>query len=642
MCGIITIVSKDTFDVSEGIRRLKRLEYRGYDSYGFVTEDGFLLKKVGKIEETDFEKKVKIFIGHCLHPDTIVILDNKIEFVKNLEGEFNVISYLETSINNLLQIKLVKEKAKIFKHRTNKIIKIRIPFGELKVSPNHKIFVYDNGEIKEKLAKDIKVGDNIIILNKLEVEERKIKFKKVKNIFYIKPKNIEILVKKIKEYGISKLSKNLNIPTSYLNHIIYNPERSIRYDIFKKIVDFFDIKIEYEITKNPHGNYINQPSYSNKEIMEIIGYFVGDGTIGNRYIRFKDKNKELLQHYKDLIKKVFGIEGKITRESKANCYVLQINSKSLAKWFKKNVNDELLKKIPFLPKEEVASFIKGFFDADGFASTDSREIFLVSTNYLLIKSIQIALLRFGIHASFSIEKKEKYGWSDVYRLTISGTDINLFFENIGTNSKEKEEKIRKILGFTKINTKIINDYLSYQSVIEISEEDWNGIVYDLEVKNTEKFFAEGILNHNSRWATHGGVNEINAHPHTDCTNDIFVVHNGTIDNYLEIKEYLIKKGHKFKSETDSEIFAHLVEDMLKEGKSLKDIALYIFENFKGTYATIIYIKSLGKILAIKNGSPLVVGIKDDRIYIASDVYAFLDDTENVITLDDYEFAIIEK
>ena len=185
------------------------------------------------------------------------------------------------------------------------------------------------------------------------------------------------------------------------------------------------------------------------------------------------------------------------------------------------------------------------------------------------------------------------------------------------------------------------EYRGYDSYGFVTEDGFLlkkvGKIEETDFKKKVKIF----IGH-SRWATHGKVNEINAHPHTDCTNDIFVVHNGTIDNYLEIKEYLIKKGHKFKSETDSEIFAHLVEDMLKEGKSLKDIALYIFENFKGTYATIIYIKSLGKILAIKNGSPLVVGIKDDRIYIASDVYAFLDDTENVITLDDYEFAIIEK
>lgn len=146
----------------------------------------------------------------------------------------------------------------------------------------------------------------------------------------------------------------------------------------------------------------------------------------------------------------------------------------------------------------------------------------------------------------------------------------------------------------------------------------------------------------TRWATHGKVNDINAHPHTDCEENIYVVHNGTIENYKELKEYLIKKGHIFKSETDSEIFAHWIEDELKEGKDIKDIIKSIFENFKGTYAVLVYIKNKNKIIAIKNKSPLVIGIKDNRIYIASDVYAFLDDTQSIIVLDDYEWVEIEN
>lgn len=164
-----------------------------------------------------------------------------------------------------------------------------------------------------------------------------------------------------------------------------------------------------------------------------------------------------------------------------------------------------------------------------------------------------------------------------------------------------------------------------------------GKVEDPKIKHDTWIF----IGH-TRWATHGKVNEMNAHPHTDCTGNIIVVHNGTIDNYEELKDELIKKGHIFKSETDSEIFAHWFEEKLKEGKDLKEIVKELFGKFKGTYALIVYIKNLNKILAIKNKSPLVIGIKEDKIYIASDVYAFLDDTDQVIALDDYEFSIIEK
>jgi len=145
----------------------------------------------------------------------------------------------------------------------------------------------------------------------------------------------------------------------------------------------------------------------------------------------------------------------------------------------------------------------------------------------------------------------------------------------------------------------------------------------------------------TRWATHGSVNEINAHPHTDCTGNIIIVHNGTIDNYKELREYLEKIGHVFKSETDSEIFAHWFEEGLKNKKSIKEIVLEIFEKFKGTYAVIVYIKNLNKLIAIKNGSPLVVGLSKDKVFIASDVYAFLDETQDVVILDDYEFLEVE-
>lgn len=167
----------------------------------------------------------------------------------------------------------------------------------------------------------------------------------------------------------------------------------------------------------------------------------------------------------------------------------------------------------------------------------------------------------------------------------------------------------------------------YKKVGKIEELDLNG--------KTKIFIGH------TRWATHGKVSEINSHPHVDCSGNIIIVHNGTIENYKELREYLERKGHKFKSQTDSEIFAHWIEEGLKNGKDIREIVLEIFEKFIGTYAVVAYIKNLNKVIAIKNGSPLVLGIKDDKIYIASDVYAFLDDTENVIPLADYEFVEIK-
>ncbi len=162
-----------------------------------------------------------------------------------------------------------------------------------------------------------------------------------------------------------------------------------------------------------------------------------------------------------------------------------------------------------------------------------------------------------------------------------------------------------------------------------------------EVKEKYSNLRSNIIILHTRWATHGKVSDINAHPHTDCTGNIFVVHNGTIDNFEEIKKELIKKGHKFMSETDTEVIAHFIEDRLKEGKDMKEIAKEIFKKFEGTYAILVLFRNKNKLYAIKNGSPLVLGMDKDTVYIASDVYAFLDKTQRIIVLDDYEFVEIE-
>ena len=169
-----------------------------------------------------------------------------------------------------------------------------------------------------------------------------------------------------------------------------------------------------------------------------------------------------------------------------------------------------------------------------------------------------------------------------------------------------------------------------------------------DIDNLVKFVKEKYPNLSSniiilhtRWATHGKVSEINAHPHTDCRERIYVVHNGTIDNYIELKEELEQRGHRFKSETDTEVIAHFIEDRLEMGWDMKKIVKDMFDHFEGTYAILVMFRNENKIYAIKNGSPLVLGLDEDTVYIASDVYAFLDKTQEVVILDDYEFVEIE-
>ncbi|MBI4812064.1 glutamine--fructose-6-phosphate transaminase (isomerizing) [Candidatus Falkowbacteria bacterium] len=141
----------------------------------------------------------------------------------------------------------------------------------------------------------------------------------------------------------------------------------------------------------------------------------------------------------------------------------------------------------------------------------------------------------------------------------------------------------------------------------------------------------------TRWATHGAPTEANAHPHTDCFGKIWLVHNGIVENYQQLKNHLEEKGHKFISETDTEVVAHLVEDFYNG--NLTEALQRALKMIKGTYGlAVIHTDEPNKILVAKHGSPLVIGLGDGETIIASDVSAILRYTKQVIYLDDGEIA----
>ncbi|PJE50558.1 MAG: glutamine--fructose-6-phosphate transaminase (isomerizing) [Candidatus Yanofskybacteria bacterium CG10_big_fil_rev_8_21_14_0_10_36_16] len=146
----------------------------------------------------------------------------------------------------------------------------------------------------------------------------------------------------------------------------------------------------------------------------------------------------------------------------------------------------------------------------------------------------------------------------------------------------------------------------------------------------------------TRWATHGKPTLTNAHPHNSCDNKIWVAHNGIIENYKDIKNQLIAKGHKFKSETDTEVIPHLIEEYSKKGFDFKKSVRLAMSDIKGTYAlTIINSDEPDKLIAVKNSSPLLIGItKNGQYFAASDATALLTHTREIIYLNDKEMAVL--
>ena len=145
----------------------------------------------------------------------------------------------------------------------------------------------------------------------------------------------------------------------------------------------------------------------------------------------------------------------------------------------------------------------------------------------------------------------------------------------------------------------------------------------------------------TRWATHGIVNELNAHPHFNCQKNIFLVHNGIIENYSELKEKLIKEGHKFVSQTDTEVIAHLIEKFFDD--NLETAVIQALKNMKGTYGlAVISQKDPYKIVVAKNSSPLIVGLGENEFIVASDASAILTYTKQAVYLNDGEVAVINR
>src|SRR5882724_6387067 len=171
-----------------------------------------------------------------------------------------------------------------------------------------------------------------------------------------------------------------------------------------------------------------------------------------------------------------------------------------------------------------------------------------------------------------------------------------------------------------------------------------------KLRNLEEVIAKSPLEGtygigHTRWATHGRPTEENAHPHRDCTGSMVVVHNGIIENYKQLKRELQAAGHQFKTETDTEVIAHLIEEVRKAspGVSLEDGVRGAVPRLSGSYAfAAISARDPRTIVAARNGPPLVIGLGKDEYFVASDIPAILHHTRDVFFLDDREMAVVTE
>lgn len=167
-----------------------------------------------------------------------------------------------------------------------------------------------------------------------------------------------------------------------------------------------------------------------------------------------------------------------------------------------------------------------------------------------------------------------------------------------------------------------------------------GAVKELRAKKFKESDATAGIAH-LRWATHGAPTELNAHPHDDCKGEIAVAHNGIIENFKELKDGLVARGHTFKSETDTEVLPHMIEEGLAQGFSFEDAVVGVLGSVRGTYGLLAsYAGEPGTIVTARMGSPVAIGVGKGERFIASDATPILPYTKDIVFLEDGDIAIV--
>lgn len=188
----------------------------------------------------------------------------------------------------------------------------------------------------------------------------------------------------------------------------------------------------------------------------------------------------------------------------------------------------------------------------------------------------------------------------------------------------------------------------YKEVGKIGEFDPNNLEFkEMRIKDSHLVVGETEQNlfmaiAHTRWATHGGISHKNAHPHATENKEVVIVHNGILENYQELKKHLIKLGHKFTSETDTEVIAHLIEEHLIHTDNFQKAVQEATHEMEGRYAIVAICDRENTMITARKGSPIIIGKGENEYFIASDIPAFLPYTNRVIYLDDNQMAVINE
>jgi len=489
---------------------------------------------------------------NCVSGDTLVILpDGSIEEARNVHSEI-------LSINK--DLKVVSSPAFRFDTTKEDAVVIRTVGGfELTVSLDHIMFVMDeNSGLSTKKASELTLNDYIPIVTRVDIEGEPQLLPKIEYDSYKLSKigitRLKHLMKK-KNLSQNRLSKIANVSRSSIKRLLKG--EGVKKTNIYKIFNALNCDLGKHLIGVERKN-VKIPKITSPELCQIVGYFIGDGNVSKNYITFEDENRDVLEFYNELIKKVFGAHGRIFKDKNENQYVLTVYSKRLSLFFKELGVGTQEKQIPKLfhkvERKSLAALLRGLFDAEGMVRKRPSEVILTSGHRRILETVRLLLLRFGIVSGiYAMKRTDKISSSSKdhsYALIISGEDLLEFKSKIGFSHPEKKKKLEQIDNVgsnrkrllpkeffrTRVPTaefsnlrgrrwkmvtqrkakeillelkrkgtaskslfeaeKLINSDIAFVKIKEIKKINYKGRMIDFYVPVTNSFIANGVVVHN--------------------------------------------------------------------------------------------------------------------------------------------------
>lgn len=385
--------------------------------------------------------------GQCLLQDTLVQLSNgEIKEIKEIIKGDNLKSC------NLNSLKIENSKCTYkWKDKEKTVYKIitRHPRTELFCSKDHSFFVFEDGEIKEKIARELTQDDLLISTASLNIKgmEHEINIWKFHE-FSLGKKGRQTIKNAREEKGLTQkeLGKSAGITQAAISKLELG-ERNLKKKYLGRICK--ELMINLNDFLKDYGEIIGKgrlPEILSEELAQVIGYYVGDGSYEKDRISFSEGNKDLALYYKRLLNKVLRIKTSFRFRKNKNYYQLRVTSRAIARFFKEISKNEINKVICSSKNNVIASFLRGIFDAEGY--TSGRYLSIGMNNKKVIGQIQMLFLRFGIISSLNVYDNKCNPYSNNKRYTLNigeKKSIISFLKNIGFSSTIKNNEIRSIL-----------------------------------------------------------------------------------------------------------------------------------------------------------------------------------------------------